>query len=249
MQFATEEKERRSKSCVNENSPAAEALNDERVQLLNRFLDLAKEDDYEGLRQKWEAATAPPPPPPVERAKPKLSNEDWERVNQGHRETRENLAALKHQKVPNYWESAQGAAFLASGENCATQAMVDLPPQSSVDGGDCTTASECGTEDLAEELVMSAIKSGFQMMNSKSDEKTEETICSHDVRAISRELSQLNQHQLVTAHPRHRLEFSPDCANFGIVEEDATYRMRVSLKNTGMFTGEFKGDYKLVFIN
>ena len=44
---------------------------------------MAREDDYDGLRQKWEEATAPPPPPPVERAKPKLSEEDWARINQG----------------------------------------------------------------------------------------------------------------------------------------------------------------------
>ena len=103
---------------------------------------MAKEDDYDGLRQKWEEATAPPPPPPVERAKPKLSEEDWSRINQDHQTLKSNLSALRNQKVPNYWDSEQGKQFLASGENCATRAMVDLPPQQQNEGeGDIVTGS------------------------------------------------------------------------------------------------------------
>ena len=129
VKFGSEERKRRENSEKTEQVKQNDALNGDRVELLNRFLDLAKEEDFEGLRLKWEEATAPPPPPPVELAKPKLSAEDWERINQGHQQTRENLQALRQHKVPNYWESAAGQKFLASGENCATKAMKDLPPQ------------------------------------------------------------------------------------------------------------------------
>ena len=57
-------------------------------------------------------------------------------INQGHQTLKSNLSALRHQKVPNYWESEQGKQFLASGENCATRAMVDLPPQQQQNEGE-----------------------------------------------------------------------------------------------------------------
>ena len=47
------------------------------------------------LRQKWLEATAPVPPPPAEKAKPKLTEEDWERIRAEKEKTRNNLQSLK----------------------------------------------------------------------------------------------------------------------------------------------------------
>ena len=73
VKFGSEERKRREDSEKTEQVKQNDALNGDRVKLLNRFLDLAKEEDFEGLRLKWEEATAPPPPPPVEMAKARVT--------------------------------------------------------------------------------------------------------------------------------------------------------------------------------
>merc|ERR1719427_1377447 len=96
----------------------------ERNKLLSRFLDLASEQNVEDLRLKWLEATALPVTPPPETAKPKLTEDDWDRIKNGHEKTKTNLKALKERTVPNYWQTSEGKTFLSSGNsNCATEAQ------------------------------------------------------------------------------------------------------------------------------
>ena len=61
---------------------------------------------------------------------------------------------------------------------------------------------------------------------------------SHDVSYDVKEIIESREKQK-PAYPHHRLQFNPEIANFGILEEDRSYRMKIELKNTGMFTGIF----------
>ena len=60
--------------------------------------------------------------------KPKLSAEDWARINEKKDATRRGLEALKEGDVPNYWEGSAGKAFLATAnQNVASEAAKELP--------------------------------------------------------------------------------------------------------------------------
>jgi len=218
----------------------------ERNKLLSRFLVLAAEQNVEDLRLKWLEATAPPVTPPPEAAKPKLSAEDWERIKNGHEKTKMNLKALKERTVPNYWQTSEGKTFLSSGNtNCATEAQKTLPKLESVSGKDSKLGQVDAmnqSEDIAEEIVTTAIQTGHSLVNlsngpdSFDTSKVSSNDISHDVRSI---ISSRGGGR-VPAYPHHRLQFNPEIANFGILEEDQSYRMKIELKNTGMFTVRFK---------
>merc|ERR1719402_674272 len=130
----------------------------ERNKLLSRFLALASEQNVDDLRLRWLEATASPVTPPPEPAKPKLTEEDWERIKNGHEKTKMNLKALKERTVPNYWQTNEGKNFLSSGSsNCATEAQKTLPKLESVADkmGEIDGINQ--REDIAEEIVTTAI--------------------------------------------------------------------------------------------
>lgn len=59
---------------------------------------------------------------------PKLSAEDWAKINEKKEATRRGLESLKEGDVPNYWEGTAGKTFLASAnQNVACQAAKELP--------------------------------------------------------------------------------------------------------------------------
>ena len=86
------------------------------------------------------------------------------------------------------------------------------------------------SEDIAEEIVTTAIQTGHSLVNLSNGQNSSEfdtskvssNECdiSHDVRSI---ISSRGGER-VPAYPHHRLQFNPEIANFGILEEDQSYR-------------------------
>ena len=132
--------------------------------------------------------------------------------------------------VPNYWQTSEGKTFLSSGNtNCATEAQKTLPKLESVSGKDSKLGQVDAmnqSEDIAEEIVTTAIQTGHSLVNlsngpdSFNNSKVSSNDISHDVRSI---ISSRGGGR-VPAYPHHRLQFNPEIANFGILEEDQTYR-------------------------
>ena len=105
IQLGKEERDRDDNVEANRGVRENDPLKKQRSQLLNRFLALAAEPDVEALRQKWIEATTPVPPPPAEKAKPKLTQDDWDKIKAKNEKTKNNLTALKQRTVPNYWNT------------------------------------------------------------------------------------------------------------------------------------------------
>ena len=132
--------------------------------------------------------------------------------------------------VPNYWQTSEGKTFLSSGNtNCATEAQKTLPKLESVSGKDSKLGQVDAmnqSEDIAEEIVTTAIQTGHSLVNlsngpdSFDTSKVSSNDISHDVRSI---ISSRGGGR-VPAYPHHRLQFNPEIANFGILEEDQSYR-------------------------
>ena len=60
----------------------------------------------------YEKATAPPVPSPPPTPQPKRTRADWERDQREVTEEQEGRLALKNKRIPKYFESEFGKAFL-----------------------------------------------------------------------------------------------------------------------------------------
>ena len=72
--------------------------------------------------------------------------------------------------VPNYWQTNEGKNFLSSGSsNCATEAQKTLPKLESVADkmGEIDGINQ--REDIAEEIVTTAITAGHSLVNTNGD--------------------------------------------------------------------------------
>ena len=67
----------------------------DRKELLNRFLELAIQPDGDSMRSSWLDATNPPPPPDPTKPLPKMTDNDWLKLQRDAKNTRKGLEALK----------------------------------------------------------------------------------------------------------------------------------------------------------
>ena len=66
--------------------------------------------DY--IKDKYETAVAPPPPSPPPTPQPKRTQADWERDQRELAEETEGRTMIRNKKIPVYFESEMGKAFL-----------------------------------------------------------------------------------------------------------------------------------------
>lgn len=74
------------------------------------FLDFGRSPEH--VKEMYESGVRPPPPSPPRTPQPKRTEADWERDKRELVEEFRGLALLRDKKIPNYFESEMGKAFL-----------------------------------------------------------------------------------------------------------------------------------------
>ncbi|KAL8578119.1 hypothetical protein ACOMHN_055439 [Nucella lapillus] len=96
--------------------------------------------DPEFIKDTYETAIAPPPPSPPTTPQPKRTQADWERDLRELGEESEGRAMLRGKRVPSYFESEMGKAFLLTQAKNMDELLKELSEDPRRDGSEAIRA-------------------------------------------------------------------------------------------------------------
>ncbi|XP_076445026.1 sperm-associated antigen 17-like isoform X2 [Babylonia areolata] len=109
--------------------------------------------DPDHIKDTYETAIAPPPPSPPATPQPKRTQADWERDQRELAEEAEGLEMLRGKKVPTYFESEMGKAFLLTQAKNMEEMLRELSEDPRRDGTEAVradTSNMVSTRDIVD---------------------------------------------------------------------------------------------------